>query len=156
MNRYKYTNHENTAAIDNENNVSFTNKHADLWQGLQDYIIGGGIVDPWKTRDEMEKTALVLLWSHHNQIIESNDQSPKGKKDTRLTKALRKESKGQANQKDLDLLNNNDILDSWFDDMETAAEGTSYGEQWIEDPARTDQELIDYDPLLVPWPAYPL
>jgi hypothetical protein len=78
-----------------------------------------------------------------------------GKKDTALLKSLRKESKGQASQEDIDKLDNNDILDDWFDETETAMEDE--GETWIEDPARTTEELNAFDPETdITWPAFPL
>jgi hypothetical protein len=78
------------------------------------------------------------------------------KKGVRLFKSLRKEVKGQASPKDVALLNENDLIDSWFCSMEQAMEGANHGKQWIEDPIRTEQELIDYDPTLVSWPDYPV
>ena len=103
------------------------------------------------------QSALDRLWAEMDSIIASHgvtEPVTQSKKESKLTKALRKESKGQASQKDIDLLDDNDVLDEWFDDMETAAE--DQGETWIEAPERTEAELKAFDPAVdVIWPVYP-
>jgi len=98
--------------------------------------------------------ALERLWMEHDRIIDATTVTDTGRnkgKDTKLTKSLRKESKGLADAKDIQRLDDNDLLDSWYDDMESIAE--TEGEQWIEDPLRTVEELKAFDPSDINWPT---
>ena len=127
------------------------------WLNYLAYADGGGETDPYKDSDELEQDALDRLWAYYDSLIVENDGSLviSNQKTTKLQKALRKENKGTAKPKDIKMLDDNDILDDWYDEMERAAE--DQGETWIEDPARTDQELIDFDPATdIVWPEYPL
>lgn len=155
MDIYKFTNHKRTAVLKNSS-ISIV-KDGNGWQEYLAYAEAGGITDPFKTFDEWVIDALSRLWLYHDLIISGHGltnpvKTPKDQ--AALARALRKEIKGNASPGDIQLLNDNDTLDDWFDAMETAAE--SDGESWIEDSARTEQELIDFDPAVqVTWPDYP-
>ena len=103
-------------------------------------------------------SALERLWEYHNSLIAEqglSDDTTSAKKEAKLTKSLRKETKGTETPEDIATLNDNDTLDTWYDDLEVAAE--SQGEAWIEDPARTKEELDAFDPATdVTWPPFPL
>ncbi len=152
---YKFNNHEGTEVI--KNGISFISEGGQGWEEYQQWVTDGGITAPYKNGEELEQEALEELWAYHNNIITSHGESipaNQTRKATKLNKALRKEAKGNANNNDIKLLDDNDTLDDWYDEMERAAEDD--GESWIEDPVRTDQELIDFDPAVqVDWPVYP-
>lgn len=94
----------------------------------------------------------LLVEREYKRIITEKDP-PDNKKAGKLAKAMRREFKGTANIDDLKLLDDNDIIDEWYDTMDSVRDTE---EAWLEDPARTDEEILAYDPLAVPWPAYPL
>jgi hypothetical protein len=125
------------------------------WTEYLDYVAEGGGTDPFKTFDEWVEDAISRLWSYHDSLVSVHPEIIDPKASNRLTKSFRKELKGQATTKDKKRLDDNDLIDSWLDDMEVAAEED--GEQWIEDPARTEQELIDFNPAVqVSWPDFPI
>ena len=104
-------------------------------------------------RDQAEVNALARLATCYNQKITDGGFEFNGK-DTKLTKALRKETKGNANAKDEKLLDDNDEVDDWYDQLELDMEG---GETWLEDPARTTVELDEFDACLdITWTAPPV
>ena len=151
MNKWKYTNEENTS-VKRYSPTAYTSTDNDEFQ---QYINEGGQVDPFRTHDEWVTDTLRRLQAEHDRIITSEKlENNQSKKDKKLIGALNRKQDGNETSKDIQMLGDNDILDIWFDDMETAKET---GETWIEDPARTEQELIDYDPsTAVVWPDYPL
>ena len=158
MSDFKWNNQEETKCLKKSTSQYFTSK-SPIWQEMLELVEGGGQVDPWKTFDEWIADALSRLFAKHDSIIAENglsDISKTKKEQTKYNGALRRETKGQASVDDIILLDNEDIIDSWFDNMESTVEGSDYGEQWIEDPTRTEQELIDYDPSVITWPIYPL
>ena len=156
MNDYKFSNEEGTQVL--RDGVTIVSQGGKGWEEYLVWADGeGNVTDPYKDSDEYEQDALARLWAYYDLLIVENDGSLviSNQKTTKLNKALRKENKGTANPKDIKLLDDNDTLDDWYDDMERAAE--DQGETWIEDPARTDQELIDFDPATdIVWPEYPL
>lgn len=125
------------------------NRH---WKEFLEWEAQGGVADPFANRSEMEATALGQLMGEYNQELVKYDTMPASAKATRINKALRKESKGLADAADLKVLDDNDLVDTWLDQMEVRME---QDETWIEQTA-TDQELIDYDPTTIVWPVYPL
>ena len=105
--------------------------------------------------EDSRSGALTRLWAYHDELIEFNTGATATEKTTRLTKSLRKEADGNANAGDIERLDTNDTLDSWYDDIERDAE--DQGEAYIEDPARTKEELDSFDPETdVTWTPYPL
>lgn len=154
MNKYKWSNKEQTHVLQYPSTYIFENGKG--WSDFQKYLAGGGQVDPWKTMQEIVEDTKRNLWMYHDILIDQNTigllKSKNANRDNAwLNRALRKEAKGELlNQKDLKILDVNDILCAWFDDLEIIAEEQ---ENWIEDPARTDQELINYDPETANWPG---
>jgi len=158
MSGYKYLNHERTSAKDLTTFECFGDNSL-KWGQLQEYIDGGGIVEPCMTSDEYEKTALGVLEDYLAQLVSGKTDKKILKAITKFekktTKALRKETKGTANAKDIQLLDDNDIIDDWYDDCGKDAE--EQGATWIQDPARTDDELYNFDPATqVVWTPFPL
>jgi len=114
------------------------------------------IENPVYTIEELVTMRLSdILTAHNIEIMEKETSDPVEllKKFSKLSTALRKEAKGSASQSDKKVLDDNDLLDIWYDDMETARE---VEESWVEDQDRTEQELIDYDTATIVWPDYPL
>lgn len=114
-------------------------------------------VDEYNT-EVARDAAMVGLMEYYNSLIAEqglSDPTTTATKEAKLTRTLRKESKGTANPGDIQLLDDNDTLDTWYDDLEIARE--SQGEAYLEDPARTEEELNAFDPATdVTWPPYPL
>ena len=158
MNKYKYANREKTLVLRYEDNTAFSRESEMSWPIFQEYLNNGGQVDPFKTRDQLEQEALQLLHSHHEQLLikAGGGVVSESIRKTKLSKSLRKEQKGNADSGDVKVLDDNDLIDAWNDNMEIAMESNTHGEQWIEDPVRTEPELMGYDPSNVPWPTYPV
>lgn len=153
MTDYKWLNREHTQVLRYPNACIVEGGTG--WDGFQVYLADGGIVDPWKTRDELEQDALNKLWAHHDSLIDAETiNKMKSKNPNRhngkLHAAIHRKAIGQNSPSDDNLIAANDILDSWFDAMERIAEDE--GETWIEEPTRTDQELINFDPAVLNWP----
>lgn len=152
---YKYINASQTGVIKySEPNVSLSMGSLG-WEAFLEYKNQGGEVDSWRTKDELQQDALSSLWAYHDQLIAENTiQKFKSKSHDRhngkLHAAIHRKAMGQNSSQDDALINANDTLDHWFDALERVAE--DQGETWIEDPLRTDQELIDFDPSVLEWP----
>lgn len=102
---------------------------------------------------EEHKLRMKLELEREYKRVISEKDPPDNKKAGKLAKAIRKEFKGTADADDLKLLEDNDIIDGWYDAMDLKRDEE---EQWLEDPSRTDSEILNYDPLNVVWPTYPL
>lgn len=122
------------------------------WRAFLEWEAEGNVPDPWRTRDELEAAALAALLEAYRAEVDKYTGFIPQKKAAKVSKALRKEAKGTANAADLKILDDNDLEDSWLDDMESRME---VDELWIEQTA-TDEELLSYDPSLIDWPYYPI
>ncbi len=156
--KYKFANEEGTIVNDLETGTCGIHKASRFWPEYQKWLSLGNTADPYKTKNNYVDDALAILWMHHNHIIASygiSDSLKQRKASAKLNRALRKEAQGSADADDIQLLDDNDLLDTWLDDMESVAE--DQGESWIEDPVRTENELKDFDPTVqITWPIYPL
>lgn len=104
-------------------------------------------------RDQAEADALSRLVSCYNQQINAGGFEYVGR-DTKLTKSLRKEGKGTAAAVDIKRLDDNDVVDNWYDALELDMES---GEAWVEEPIRTTEELTAFDPCVdVHWTEAPI
>lgn len=104
-------------------------------------------------REEAEANALSRLAEcYESKKADGGFEYPE--KPTKISKALRKETKGTATPDDIKMLDDNDIIDDWYDTLETEMEA---GEAWIEDPIRTTVELNAFDPYInIDWTAPPV
>ena len=104
-------------------------------------------------RLRVEADALVLLDTCYTQKKIAGGFEYVGK-ESKLIKALRKETKNNASVDDVKMLDDNDTVDDWYSQLETDME---VGESWIEDPTRTTEELEDFDPYAdVTWTEPPV
>lgn len=155
---YKYVNPNQTGVIKIARPEIVIFSGCREWDDFLTYIDGGGEVEPWRTVNELRAPAQAELWAYHDSLIDQKTIKVLRSKNVNrhnalLNRALRKEAQGQTDARMVELLEANDILAGWFDEMETAAE---VQENWIEAPERTAQELIAYDPATAgTWPDFP-
>lgn len=162
MAKYKYAGSNITdGVLEVEANKSIPNDVKNIdWIEYQQWVIDGGITDPWKTEQELidiaRSNAAITLDNYHSDLYSAvflGDQKQEIKADKKYNKALRKEFKGNANQGDVDYL---DFFDDVADYYEDSDQERDKELQWINHQNRTEQELLDYDPSLANWPVPPV
>lgn len=150
MNQYKYAGPtESDGVFDQLNNVAiaFNGKG---WAEFQEYISQDGLVDPWKTDEEILEAALaeklLELRSEKNNRVDSavgsSDPRKKDKVISRSVKLLRREMKGITTAEEEAELNALEVLDDYLDALDN---DLGIAEAWLEDPARTLEQIQGYD-----------
>ena len=146
-----------------ESEGTITPQHLIWGMETEAYSVKDYVFTP-KTSEDMEEiewqkesdSAISRIWAYHDSVINGygwEDSVYQTKRGAKLGKAQRAEAKGTATPEQIQILDDNDALDTWLDDMETAAEG---GVTWCEDQLRTIEELKAYDPEVdIVWPPYP-
>ena len=149
---YKWANHEQTMVMRYPG--TYITQNGAGWHQFQEYLREGGEVDQYRAHEDWVEAKVAKLDGYYHALLLESDNAPKGKKETKLARLLRKEYAGTATPEEKQVLDDNDTLDDWYDAIETAKED---GEAWLEDALRTEQELIDFDPATdIVWPSYPL
>jgi hypothetical protein len=128
------------------------------WQEYQDYVAGGGETDPWETDTEKFDRTLQqkldgLYKASEKEIRKANKTNDHHQNLAKLTayaSALRRETKGTASAEDITYLDDMDADNAVVAAIE---EETQVWDDWLNDSARTLQELKDFEPNTDPnWP----
>ena len=128
------------------------------WDSYLQWISEGGITDPWKTAEELHEISLadklVELKSHLDVLssatIPKSNSKNQAKMVARMVKLLRKESQGRASQKEVEELDQGEVLDNFLD---AVTDCYDTAERWLEDNVRTLAEIENYNVTVDPqWP----
>lgn len=120
------------------------------YQEYLEYVAGGGATDPWKTTEELFDLALAdklqeLRAERNSQVDAAVGTSDPRRKDriiSRSVKLVRRELKGTATSEEEAELNTMEALDNHLDDLDSEHDAA---EQWLNDPARTIEQLQAYN-----------
>jgi hypothetical protein len=148
MNLYKFLNKDGTAVLKYPGTTIVEGGYG--WQDYVDYVAAGGQTDPWKTPEElltMERNdKLAELGVEHDRLVDIavGTSSPRKKDKTiaRTIKLLRRETKETITPAELAELNAMEAMD---DHLDLLVDEYDAVEQWLEDPARSIEEIQGYD-----------
>ncbi|MBL4901116.1 MAG: hypothetical protein JKY62_00500 [Desulfocapsa sp.] len=154
MNKYKWLNKEETE-IRRLSDSATISENGNGGQEFKDYLAHGGQVDPWRTVEEILEAALAEkrqeLRDEKNRrvaaVIGSSDSRKKDKILARTIKLLRRETKNKATPQEVAELDSMEALDDLLDDLDNDLDTA---EAWLEDPARTLEQIQGYDVVTEP------
>ena len=126
------------------------------WKIYQQWLTAGNTPDPEYTIDELQTKVVNDIGETANakvDVVTSTNPRAKRKAMMKSIKWLRKETKGIASQTELNQLDAQEAISDYIEELEAT---TASNIAWAQDPARTEAELIAFNPETnITWPNPP-
>lgn len=126
------------------------------WLQYQQWVTDGNTPDQEYTIDELRDSAISKVEGMVDSLVDASTSNSPRKKRKSLARSimlLRKELKSSATQAEIDELDADELVAEYMDNLELSA---SNGILWINDQARTIEDLVSYDPAVsIMWPTAP-